>query len=127
MATAVVTNDASSSTSTHAASAPLVMPKFGEELVRAAREAAAIARGELEPARTWRIPVTARRAKIAAPPRYGASRIRRLRGTMGLSHAVFASGLNVSRETVRAWEQGKREPAGATLRLLAVAERNPII
>ena len=101
------------------------MTKFGEELIRAAREAAAIARGELEPARTWRIPVTARRAEIAEPPRYGAARIRRLRGTMGLSQAVFAGALNVSRETVRAWEQGKREPGGATLRLLEVAERHP--
>jgi putative transcriptional regulator len=44
---------------------------------------------------------------------------------MGLSQAVFASALNVSRETVRAWEQGKRAPAGATLRPLEVAERNP--
>ena len=88
------------------------MSKFGEELIRAAREAAAIARGELEPARTWRIPVTARRAKIAEPPRYGAARIRRLRSTMGLSQAVFADSLNVDRETVRAWEPGKREPGG---------------
>jgi putative transcriptional regulator len=44
---------------------------------------------------------------------------------MGLSQAVFADALNVSRETVRAWEQGKREPGGATLRLLEVAERHP--
>ena len=101
------------------------MTKFGEELIRAAREAAAIARGELKPARAWRIPLTARRAKIAEPPRYGAARIRRLRSTMGLSQAVFADALNVSRETVRAWEQGKREPGGATLRLLEVAERHP--
>jgi putative transcriptional regulator len=56
---------------------------------------------------------------------YGAARIRKLRGTMGLSQAVFADALNVSRETVRAWEQGKREPEGATLRLLEVAERHP--
>jgi DNA-binding transcriptional regulator YiaG len=101
------------------------MSEFGEELIRSAREAAAIARAELEPARTWRIPVTARGAKIAAPQRYGAARIRKLRGAMGLSQAVFADALNLSREMVRAWEQGQRKPEGATLRLLEVAERNP--
>lgn len=101
------------------------MTKFGEELIQAAREAAAIARGEIEPARTWRIPVTARRVKVTEPPHYGAAHICRLRITMGLSQAVFADALNVSRETVRAWEQGKRRPNGATLRLLEVAERHP--
>lgn len=101
------------------------MTRFGEELIQAAREAAAIARGEIEPARTWRIPVTARRVKVAEPPHYSAARICRLRITMGLSQAVFADALNVSRETVRAWEQDKRRPNGATLRLLEVAERHP--
>lgn len=101
------------------------MTKFGERLIRSAREAVAIERGELEPARISRVPITARRAKIAEPPRYSAARIRRLRRTMGLSQAVFADTLNVSRETVRAWEQGRREPGGATLRLLEVAERHP--
>jgi putative transcriptional regulator len=33
--------------------------------------------------------------------------------------------LNVSAETVRAWEQGKREPDGAALRLLQIAEQHP--
>jgi DNA-binding transcriptional regulator YiaG len=33
--------------------------------------------------------------------------------------------LNVSQSTVRAWEQGAREPEGATLRLLEVADKHP--
>jgi hypothetical protein len=45
-------------------------------------------------------------------PRYGAARIRRLRTMMGLSQAVFASALNVSRETVRAWDRGSASPRG---------------
>jgi putative transcriptional regulator len=44
---------------------------------------------------------------------------------MELSQPVFAAALNVSPETIRAWEQGKREPEGATLRLLEVAEQHP--
>jgi hypothetical protein len=31
----------------------------------------------------------------------------------------------VSPDTIRAWEQGKREPDGPTLRLLEVAEQHP--
>jgi hypothetical protein len=33
--------------------------------------------------------------------------------------------LHVSPETIRAWEQGKRESDGPTLRLLEVAEQHP--
>ena len=44
---------------------------------------------------------------------------------MALSQPVFASALNVSPETVRSWEQGKRRPDGPTLRLLEVAEQHP--
>jgi putative transcriptional regulator len=44
---------------------------------------------------------------------------------MELSQPVFAAALNVSPETIRAWEQGKREPDGPTLRLLEVAEQHP--
>jgi len=35
--------------------------------------------------------------------------------------------LNVSGSTVRAWEQGAREPEGPTLRLLEIAEKNPAV
>jgi putative transcriptional regulator len=44
---------------------------------------------------------------------------------MELSQPVFAAALNVSPDTIRAWEQGKREPDGPTLRLLEVAEQHP--
>ena len=35
-----------------------------------------------------------------------------------LSQAVFAHYLNVSESTVRQWEQGKKSPGGAALKLL---------
>jgi putative transcriptional regulator len=44
---------------------------------------------------------------------------------MELSQPVFAAALNVSPDTIRAWEQGKRAPDGPTLRLLQVAEQHP--
>jgi putative transcriptional regulator len=48
-----------------------------------------------------------------------------LRARLRLSQPIFARALNVSPDTVRAWEQGKRRPDGAALRLLQVTERYP--
>ena len=97
--------------------------RFGRQLVEAAEEAVRIERGEMEPARLSRY--TAAEAVVEPPPRYAAGRIRGIRDRMALSQPIFAAALNVSPETVRAWEQGKREPEGPTLRLLEVAEEHP--
>lgn len=96
---------------------------FGPALVSSAREAVDIERGTKPAARRRRY--TAAEATVEAPPQYLAGRIREIRGGMALSQPVFAAALNVSTETVRAWEQGKREPDGPTLRLLEVAEHHP--
>ena len=96
---------------------------FGQKLIDSVREAVEIERGQKEPARVTRY--TAAEARVEAPPRYVAERIREIRDDMALSQPVFAAALNVSAETVRAWEQGKREPDGPTLRLLEVAEQHP--
>jgi putative transcriptional regulator len=44
---------------------------------------------------------------------------------MGVSQHIFAGLLNVAPATVQAWEQGRNTPAGATLRLLRLAESSP--
>ena len=96
---------------------------FGQQLIDSAREAVEIERGKREPARITKY--TAAEARVEAPPQYVAERIREIRDHMALSQPVFAAALNVSPETVRAWEQGKRAPDGPTLRLLEVAEQHP--
>ena len=96
---------------------------FGERLLESAREAARIERGEADPGRVTRY--TAAEAEVEPPPHYGPGRIREIRDHMKLSQPVFAATLNVSPDTIRAWEQGKREPDGPTLRLLEVAEQHP--
>lgn len=72
-----------------------------------------------------RATLTARVAEAPPAPTYTSARIARIRDSLHLSQAVFAMALNVSPETVRAWEQGKREPDGAALRLLQIAEQHP--
>lgn len=60
-----------------------------------------------------------------APRLMGADEVRALREQLNASQAVFAHLLNVSTKLVQAWESDRRRPAGAALRLLEVAERNP--
>ncbi|MEX2531662.1 MAG: helix-turn-helix domain-containing protein [Gemmatimonadota bacterium] len=96
---------------------------FGERLIASAEEAVQIERGELEPGRVTRY--TAKTAEVGAPPQYDLDRIKGIRNKMEMSQALFAAALNVSPETIRAWEQGKRTPDGATLRLLELAEDHP--
>ena len=71
------------------------MSGFGDDLIRSAREALAIAEGKAEPART--IPV--------APMDVAAIRRR-----LGLSQDVFARRFGLSGATLRDWEQGRRRP-----------------
>ena len=92
-------------------------------LVESMAQAVAIEAGTLRPARRHRR--TLREATVAPPPRYGSSRVRRLREGLGLSQPVFAKALNVSVGTVRGWEQGARIPDGPSRRLLEVVERHP--
>jgi putative transcriptional regulator len=89
-------------------------------LVESTRQALAIARRTIAPAR-----ITVREAVVAPPPPFGAKRIQRARAKLGFSQAVFAHALNVSPATVRAWEQGSREPDGAAVRLLEITDQYP--
>jgi putative transcriptional regulator len=53
------------------------------------------------------------------------TQVKQIRSALKLSQPVFAQLLNVSSETIKAWEQGKRVPDGAAVRLLEVAEDHP--
>lgn len=47
------------------------------------------------------------------------------RTASGLSQAEFAALMGVSVRTLQEWEQGRRQPSGAAMTLLKVAERYP--
>ena len=97
----------------------------GALLVEGLEEAVAVEEGRARPARVRRLALTVREVRIAPPPRYDAERIVGIRRKLDMSQPVFASMLNVSSGTVKAWEQGVRTPEGPTRRLLEVAERDP--
>ncbi len=50
---------------------------------------------------------------------------RRVRSRLGLSQAEFAERIEVSLDTIRNWEQGKRSPTGAAKALLKILDRAP--
>lgn len=50
---------------------------------------------------------------------------RRVRRRLGFSQAEFATRIDVSLETIRNWEQGKRSPTGAAKALLKVLDKAP--
>ncbi len=81
-----------------------------EELVASIREAGAIRRGEKKPSRVF---------KIEKPD------IKAIRGAMGLTQMQFAALLGISVNTLRNWEQGRREPKGPARVLLLVAAHRP--
>lgn len=50
---------------------------------------------------------------------------RRVRKRLGLSQLEFSHRIDVSLETIRNWEQGKRRPTGAAKALLKVLDKAP--
>lgn len=50
---------------------------------------------------------------------------RRVRRRLGFSQAEFAERIDVSIDTIRNWEQGKRSPTGAAKALLKVLDKAP--
>ena len=50
---------------------------------------------------------------------------REVRRRLGLTQQEFASSINVSLETIRNWEQGRRRPTGAAKALLKVLYKLP--
>ncbi len=50
---------------------------------------------------------------------------RRVRRRLGLTQVEFARRIDVSHETIRNWEQGKRGPMGAARALLRILDKAP--
>jgi putative transcriptional regulator len=98
---------------------------IGRQIIEGLGQAIAYERGRIPGVQVSRVPLTARVAQAPPAPQPNGAAVARLRARLRLSQAVFAQALNVSAETVRAWEQGKRTPDGAALRLLQIAQRHP--
>ena len=90
-----------------------------EELKSAFEDALAFERGQRADLRVTRVPLP------AAPRPISPTRVVRIRQHLNFSQAMFAKLLNVSPRTIQDWEQGRRTPSDAALKLLVVAEKHP--
>jgi len=86
------------------------MSKAGDSILRGAREALAYARGEDE-------------GFVAHVPEQ--VDVRALRKRTGLSQTKFAMIYGFALETLRNWEQGRRQPEACARALLVVIDREP--
>jgi putative transcriptional regulator len=59
------------------------------------------------------------------PRPYGPDDVRRVRALLSMSQVIFARFLGVGPGSVRAWEQGLREPSALARRFLDEIEANP--
>jgi len=87
-----------------------------EELKQGLEEAIAYTKGELT-LKTVTV--------ISEPPEIDAATLAALRGAAGMSQGVFAGLLNVSTKTLQSWEQGLRQPADASRRLIQLFAEQP--
>lgn len=86
------------------------MTKFGSRLIAAAKEAAAIARGEVAPAR------------IHVPADID---VKAVRQKLELGQDAFASEFGFSINQIRDWEQERTRPLGAMRAYLMIIDRDP--
>jgi putative transcriptional regulator len=64
-------------------------------------------------------------SEVALDHRDPAAFVRQVRARCGLTQAAFAQRIEVPIETVRNWEQGKRNPRGPARALLKLIDRAP--
>ena len=81
-----------------------------DELIESMKQAVAISRGEMEPAR-----VTS----------YSISDGKAIRANAGMKQDKFAQAVGVYPSLVQSWEQHKRIPNGSNLKILRVIEKHP--
>ncbi len=91
--------------------------EFFEELKSGLNAAFEHAQGTRKDLRTTTLP--------RPPKELSAKEIAKVRSKLNVSQAVFARYLNISTKTVQSWEQGQGKPNGASLKLLAIAKKNP--
>jgi putative transcriptional regulator len=88
------------------------MSKLGKRLIKAAKSAQAIARGDADPT-TYKAHVP---AKVD---------VRAIRAKLKMSQNAFAARFGILPSTLRDWEQNRRHPDGAARVLLMVIDKEP--
>lgn len=84
--------------------------EFYDDLSTSLNQALAIAKGDAQPSRQFS---------------HEMPDIKLIRTKTGLSQQQFADKLNISSRTLQNWEQGTRNPTGATITLMRLLDKQP--
>jgi putative transcriptional regulator len=87
------------------------MTKAGDRILKSARQALAIARGEITEGFVVHVPEEVD--------------VRAIRKQMGMTRAEFAARFGFAESALKDWEQGRRQPERSARILLRVIEREP--
>lgn len=101
------------------------MGKMFDLLKEGLEEAIAYEKGHSKKARAKKLRIDTSDVPLQ-PKEYHANDIKRLRNKLNCSQNLLAAYLNVSLNTIQAWEQGFRHPNHATLRLLEILDKGPM-
>lgn len=88
----------------------------GEGLITALKQAVDYEKGKKTKG------VKVRKISVTPLAHYKAKKIKEIRNRLGLSQALFAYVMGVSRKTVEAWESGRNEPQGPAQRMLMLLD-----
>lgn len=81
-----------------------------DELYASMKEAELIAKGELKPAKVTR---------------YEVADVKAIRSQLDVSQKELADAMDVSIDTVKSWEQGRRNPTGLASKVLFLLSKEP--
>lgn len=81
-----------------------------DELYISMKQAEAIAKGEMEPANVTR---------------YEIADVKAIRTQLDVSQKELAEAIDVSLDTVKSWEQGRRNPTGLASKVLTLISKEP--
>lgn len=100
------------------------MVRMYDLLKEGLEEAIAYEKGRSKNVRVKKVRIDS--AEIPEHPKdYQADDIKRLRKKLNCSQSLLAAYLNVSLNTIQAWEQETRRPNHAALRLLEIMDKGP--
>lgn len=85
------------------------MNTFGQDLIKSLEQAVEIKKGNLE-------------AKVT---RYEIADVKAIRAKLNVSQKELAEAIFVSVDTVKSWEQGRRNPTGLVSRVLTMLSKEP--
>ena len=88
------------------------MSELANDILRSLEQAVAISKGKMKPANVIR---------------YEISDVKAIRAELNVSQKELAKAMDVSIDTVKSWEQGRRNPTGLASKVLMLLAKDPTL